>query len=191
MPCVCIKVYHVVRLNTCTLHHSAGSMFEINFQTGQPFFRFKLNFQILKLFLRFQISSNGVSRDRNFGHQFSCRENLVLLSFAQFCNFLYIFWGKCVYFSIFEWLNLQLKLQNWAKLSSLVLREQEETKTRCFAPKSQFGKMKTLSIINWYHNWSWHHVKRICSLQLISTQHVSKKAGLLPSLNTFKLLRLN
>ena len=68
-PCACIQVYHVVRLDTCTLHHSAGSMFEIDFQTGQTFFRFELNFQILKLYLRFQINSKGFSRDRSFGHQ--------------------------------------------------------------------------------------------------------------------------
>ena len=53
MPCACIPVYHVVRLNTCTLHQSAGSMFEIDFQSGQTFFRLELNFQILKLYLRF------------------------------------------------------------------------------------------------------------------------------------------
>ena len=55
-------------LNTCTLHHSAGFMFEIYFQTGQTFFRFRLNFKILKLYLRFQINSNRFSRDRSFGH---------------------------------------------------------------------------------------------------------------------------
>ena len=80
----------------------------------------------------------------------SKQENLALLS-------LFTFWGKCVYFSIFEWQNPQLcqtkhnckfyhsklknkhtflkKYTNWAKLSSLVLREWEETKTRYFAPK--------------------------------------------------------
>ena len=68
VPCACIQVCHVVRLNTCTLHHSAGSMFEIDFQTGQFFFIFQLNFKILKLYLRFQINSNGFSRDRSFGH---------------------------------------------------------------------------------------------------------------------------
>ena len=57
----CDKVEH--------MHHSAGSMFEIDFQTGQTFFRFKLNFQISKLYLRFQINSNGFSRDRSFGHK--------------------------------------------------------------------------------------------------------------------------
>ena len=41
----------------------SGSMFEIDFQTGQTFFRFKLNYQILKLCLRFQINSNGFSRE--------------------------------------------------------------------------------------------------------------------------------
>jgi hypothetical protein len=44
-------------------------MFEIDFQTGQTFFRFKLDFQILKLYLRFQINSNGFSRERSFGYQ--------------------------------------------------------------------------------------------------------------------------
>ena len=69
VPCACIQVYHVVRLNTCTLHHSAGFMFEIDFQTGQTFFRFKLDLEILRLYLRFQIDSNGFSRDRSFGHK--------------------------------------------------------------------------------------------------------------------------
>ena len=68
MPCACIQVHHVVRLNTCSLNHPAGSMFEIDFQTVQTFFRFELNFQILKMYLRFQINSNGFSRDRSFGH---------------------------------------------------------------------------------------------------------------------------
>ena len=44
-------------------------MFEIDFQTGQTFFRFKLNFQILKLYLRFQKNANEFSRDRSFGHK--------------------------------------------------------------------------------------------------------------------------
>ena len=44
VSCVSIQVYHVVRLNTCTLHHSVGLLFEIDFQTG-----FQLNFNILKL----------------------------------------------------------------------------------------------------------------------------------------------
>ena len=38
VPCACIQVCHVLRLNTCTLNHSAQggakSTFEINFQTG-------------------------------------------------------------------------------------------------------------------------------------------------------------
>ena len=51
-------------------------MFEINFQTGQTFFRFKLNFKILKLYFRFQINSNGFSRDRSFGHK-SKNKNLA------------------------------------------------------------------------------------------------------------------
>ena len=45
VPCACIQVCHVVRLNTCTLHHSEGSMFEIDFQTRQTFFKFKSNFK--------------------------------------------------------------------------------------------------------------------------------------------------
>ena len=83
--------------------------------------------------------------------KFSRLENLALLS-------LYIHWGKCVYFSFFEWLNLRLcqtniivnfiiqelknkhtfpqKYTNWAKLSSLNLTEREETKNKYFAPKS-------------------------------------------------------
>ena len=69
-------------------------------------------------------------------------DNLVCLS-------LYIVWGKCVYFSIFEWFKCQIdffwhncdfyqsKIENKhtllrAKLSSLVLREREETKTKYF-----------------------------------------------------------
>ena len=47
------------------MHISAESMFEIDFQRGQTFFRFKLNFKILKLYLRFQINSNKFSRDRS------------------------------------------------------------------------------------------------------------------------------
>ena len=47
VPCVQIQGYHMVRLNTCILHHSAGSMFEIEFETGWTFFRFKLHLQIL------------------------------------------------------------------------------------------------------------------------------------------------
>ena len=69
---------------------------------------------------------------------FTLRENLVLLS-------LYIILGKCVYFSIFEQWNLPLcqkktivnfiikKLKKTtlsSKLSSLVLREREEAKTK-------------------------------------------------------------
>ena len=50
-----IQPYHIINLNTPTWHHSSGSMFEIDFQTGQSFLRFKLNFRILKLCLRFQI----------------------------------------------------------------------------------------------------------------------------------------
>ena len=49
-------------------YHSAVWIFEIDFQTGQIFFRFKLDFQILKLYLRFQTNSNRFSRDRRFGH---------------------------------------------------------------------------------------------------------------------------
>ena len=71
VPCGCIQVYHVVRLNTifntCTLHHSMGSMFEMYFETGQTFFRFKWNFRILKVYLRFQINSNEFLRYRTFG----------------------------------------------------------------------------------------------------------------------------
>ena len=61
----CIQVYHVVRFNTCTLPHSAGFMFETDFQTGETIFRFELDFKILKLYLRFQINSNRFS---SFGH---------------------------------------------------------------------------------------------------------------------------
>ena len=32
--CGCVKVYHMIRLNTRTFSHSAGSMFEIDFQMG-------------------------------------------------------------------------------------------------------------------------------------------------------------
>ena len=60
------QVHHVVRLNTFL--YTTGSMFEIDFQTGQTFFRFRLNFKIAKLYLRFQINSNRFSRDRSFGH---------------------------------------------------------------------------------------------------------------------------
>jgi hypothetical protein len=38
-------------------------------------------------------------------------------------------------------------LQNWAKLSSLVLREREETKTRYFAPKTFQSLLKILILI--------------------------------------------
>ena len=62
-----VRVFNfiMVRLNTCTLPHSAGSMFEIDFQTGETIFRFELNFKISKLYLRFQINSNRFS---SFGH---------------------------------------------------------------------------------------------------------------------------
>ena len=62
-------VYSSLSCGKVRLHHSAGSMFEIDFQTGQTFYIFKLNFKILKLYLRFQINSKGFSRDRSFGHQ--------------------------------------------------------------------------------------------------------------------------
>ena len=68
VSCAFFQVYHVVRLNMCTLHHSTGSMFEIDFQTGQTFFRFELSFIISKLYLRFQLNFNGFSKDRSFGH---------------------------------------------------------------------------------------------------------------------------
>ena len=55
VTCGFTQIYHVVRLNTCTLHHSSVSMFEIDFQTGQTFSRFKLDFQVLKLYLRFKL----------------------------------------------------------------------------------------------------------------------------------------
>ena len=70
VPCGCIQVYHVARLNTCTSHHSGPwgpCMFEIDFETGQTFC--KLNLKILKLYLKFQIYSNGFLRDRSFGHE--------------------------------------------------------------------------------------------------------------------------
>ena len=69
VQCECIKLYHMIRLNTHTLNHSAKSTFEINFQTGQFIFRFKSNFLISKLVLRFQINSNWFSRHRSFGHK--------------------------------------------------------------------------------------------------------------------------
>ena len=53
----------------CTLHHSIESMFDLDFQTGQTFFRIKLNFRNLKLYLRFQINSNRFSKDRSLWHQ--------------------------------------------------------------------------------------------------------------------------
>ena len=76
---------------TCTLHHSARSIFEIDFQTGHTFFRFKLNFKILKLYLRFQINSNGFSRYRSFGHYCSCLscQTAVHWPFAMYDIFIY------------------------------------------------------------------------------------------------------
>ena len=68
VPCPCTQPYHVINLNTLTWHDSVGSMFEINFQTGKYFFRWKLNFQIPKFDLRFQLDSNGFSKDRSFVH---------------------------------------------------------------------------------------------------------------------------
>ena len=44
-------------------------MFEIDFPTGQTFFRFKLDFKVTKLDLGFQINSNGFLRDRSFGNK--------------------------------------------------------------------------------------------------------------------------
>ena len=41
------------------------------------------------------------------------------------------------------------KLQNWAKLSSLVLREREEKKTRCFAPLILSTKWTATIIVFW------------------------------------------
>ena len=34
VQCACIQNNHMINLTTCTWHHSAGSMYEINFQTG-------------------------------------------------------------------------------------------------------------------------------------------------------------
>ena len=68
VQCACIQPYRMINLKTCGWHRSSGFMFEIYFQTGQTFFRFRLNFQISKLDLGFQINSNGFSRDRSFGH---------------------------------------------------------------------------------------------------------------------------
>ena len=81
-------------------------------------------------------------------------ENLALLS-------LYTFWGKCVYFSILndkihnyvkqniivDFIIQKLKnihtflkkYSNWAKLSSLILTEREETKNKYFAPMVSLG----------------------------------------------------
>ena len=67
VTCVCVQCYHMMNLNTCTWHHAAGTMFEINFQVGWNIFGFKSNFQISKHDLRFQIDSNGFSKDRSFG----------------------------------------------------------------------------------------------------------------------------
>ena len=69
VPCACVQVYHVIRFNTYTWHHSAGSMFEIHFQTEWQIFRSKSNFQISKLDLRFQKNSNRFSRHRSFRHK--------------------------------------------------------------------------------------------------------------------------
>ena len=83
------------------------------------------------------------------------RKIYKLRQLSLLSQFVYIFWGKCVYFSIFEWWKCQMnvivnfiiqnlkskhtalkKYTNWDKLSclslyifSLVLREREETKT--------------------------------------------------------------
>ena len=59
--CHVLSLYHVIKLKTCTMHHSVGSMFEINFQMGQNFFR-SSNFKT-----RFEIS-NKFLRHRSFGH---------------------------------------------------------------------------------------------------------------------------
>ena len=70
-------------------------MCEIDFQTGQTFFRFKSDFKDTKLDLGFQINSNGFSRDRSFQHQsylaacrnslWPCSNSFKVLSFLEAC----------------------------------------------------------------------------------------------------------
>ena len=57
VQCACIRLNHIINLNTCTWPHSAGSIF-------------KSKFQISNLNLRFQINSNRFSRGRSFGHKY-------------------------------------------------------------------------------------------------------------------------
>jgi hypothetical protein len=60
----------------------------ILFQIEIKFSNFKIRFEISKFDLRFQINSNGFSRDRSFGHEFSktrlkCKSYGTLLIIAQ------------------------------------------------------------------------------------------------------------
>ena len=84
-------------------HHFKGSMFEINFQMGQSFFRFQLNFQTSKLDSIFQIKSSGFSKHRSFGHLLlvpSLRGNIVYIDYLLNSPNRYMFWVSWI-FSLF------------------------------------------------------------------------------------------
>ena len=81
VPCGCIQVYHVIRVNIHTLHHFAGSMFKKKsvrikfFQISNKLSNFKTRFEISNKFKRiFQTEVLGKRQKKVFT----------------------IFWGSCV-----------------------------------------------------------------------------------------------